>query len=112
MLTRDAAKLDEGARAKLAVLLCETALGAAASGEALRPGASLPQAELQAGRDAFLMAAVLAQEAIATCDAAAEDEKKKPKGKKKQKADDDESDDDGDEPRRPPARKRRNSCGF
>ncbi|KAH8073630.1 hypothetical protein JL721_2934 [Aureococcus anophagefferens] len=95
VLTRDAAKLDEGARAKLAVLLCETALGAAASGEALRPGASLPQAELQAGRDAFLMAAVLAQEAIATCDAAAEDEKKKPKGKKKQKADDDESDDDG-----------------
>ena len=95
MLTRDAAKLDEGARAKLAVLLCETALGAAASGEALRPGASLPQAELQAGRDAFLMAAVLAQEAIATCDAAAEDEKKKPRGKKKQKADDDESDDDG-----------------
>ncbi|KAH8097897.1 hypothetical protein JL720_816 [Aureococcus anophagefferens] len=73
-----------------AVLLCETALGAAASGEALRPGASLPQAELQAGRDAFLMAAVLAQEAIATCDAAAEDEKKKPKGKKKQKADDDD----------------------
>ena len=78
VLTRDAASLDEGARAKLAVVLCATALGAAAGGEALRPGVNLPQAELQAGRDAFLMAAVLAQEVIASCDAAAETEGKKP----------------------------------
>ena len=69
VLTRDAEALDAQARSALAQVLCETALGVASASEALKPGASLSAEELDEGRRAFVMAAVLAQAIVEKCDA-------------------------------------------
>ena len=68
VLTRDAEQLDAQARSSLAQVLCETALGVASASEALKPGATLDKEDLDEGRKAFVMAAVLAQAVVEKCD--------------------------------------------
>ena len=68
VLTRDAEQLDAQARSSLAQVLCETALGVASASEALKPGATLDKEDLDEGRRAFVMAAVLAQAVVEKCD--------------------------------------------
>jgi len=83
VLTRDAESLDAQARSALAQVLCETALGVASASEALKPGATLDKEDLDEGRKAFVMAAVLAQAVVEKCDAVSLREKALKDKKKK-----------------------------
>ena len=83
VLTRDAESLDAQARSALAQVLCETALQVASSSEALKPGATLDKEDLDEGRRAFVMAAVLAQAVVEKCDAVSLREKALKDKKKK-----------------------------
>ena len=100
VLVRDAAKLSEQSRSRLASALCSAAQRAAAHA-ALRPGSSGEGAVLRRARDAYVRGCYLAHCAVLAADSCCFSEKRKakdkPTAKKKKKKRGDCSEEDDDE---------------